>query len=293
MGDHRGPRRGQARIENTLACDAELRLRARKVLRVISSGVKPVLRLRTALGHEIFATAEHPFMTMAGWRQLGKLKIGDYVATARSLPVARLVRSEVYWDRIVAIEPVGDRETYDLKIEGDHNFVANHFIVHNSHAASFALLVYTSAWLKHHEPAAFCAALINSQPMGFYAPAQLVRDARAHGVEVRPVAVRGQRMGLHARAARRRPPGAAAGVAAGEAFVAGRARTGWLAARAARPFADVADLAERAALDRRDLEALAAADALAGLARASPPRRMAGERRGAGAAAAAGGYRGP
>jgi len=58
-----------------------------------------------------------------------------------------------------------------------------------AHAASFALLVYTSAWLKHHEPAAFCAALINSQPMGFYAPAQLVRDARAHGVEVRPVAV--------------------------------------------------------------------------------------------------------
>ncbi len=58
-----------------------------------------------------------------------------------------------------------------------------------SHAASFALLVYTSAWLKRHEPAAFCAALINSQPMGFYAPAQLVRDARAHGVEVRPVSV--------------------------------------------------------------------------------------------------------
>jgi error-prone DNA polymerase len=57
-----------------------------------------------------------------------------------------------------------------------------------SHSASFALLVYISAWLKHHEPAAFCAALINSQPMGFYAPAQLVRDARAHGVEVRPVA---------------------------------------------------------------------------------------------------------
>ena len=58
-----------------------------------------------------------------------------------------------------------------------------------AHAASFALLVYTSAWLKRYEPAAFCAALINSQPMGFYAPAQLVRDARAHGVEVRPVAV--------------------------------------------------------------------------------------------------------
>ncbi|MCX7893971.1 MAG: error-prone DNA polymerase [Burkholderiales bacterium] len=55
-----------------------------------------------------------------------------------------------------------------------------------SHAASFALLVYVSAWLKRHHPAAFLAALLNSQPMGFYAPAQLVQDARRHGVEVQP-----------------------------------------------------------------------------------------------------------
>jgi error-prone DNA polymerase len=58
-----------------------------------------------------------------------------------------------------------------------------------SHAASFALLVYVSAWLKRHHPAAFAAALLNSQPMGFYAPAQIVRDAREHGVEVRPIDV--------------------------------------------------------------------------------------------------------
>jgi error-prone DNA polymerase len=58
-----------------------------------------------------------------------------------------------------------------------------------SHAASFALLVYASAWIKRYHPAAFCCALLNSQPMGFYAPAQLVRDAKEHGVEVRPVDV--------------------------------------------------------------------------------------------------------
>ena len=58
-----------------------------------------------------------------------------------------------------------------------------------SHAASFAKLVYVSAWLKHYYPAAFCAAIINSQPMGFYAPAQLVADAKKHGVEVLPVDV--------------------------------------------------------------------------------------------------------
>ena len=58
-----------------------------------------------------------------------------------------------------------------------------------SHAASFALLVYASCWLKRHHPAAFAAALINSQPMGFYQPAQIIRDAQEHGVEVRPVDV--------------------------------------------------------------------------------------------------------
>src|SRR5258706_12020301 len=56
-----------------------------------------------------------------------------------------------------------------------------------SHSASFALLVYVSAWLKHYEPAAFTCALLNSQPMGFYSPSQLVQDAQRHGVEVRPV----------------------------------------------------------------------------------------------------------
>jgi len=56
-----------------------------------------------------------------------------------------------------------------------------------SHAASFALLVYVSCWLKCHYPDVFCAAILNSQPMGFYAPAQLIRDAREHGVEIRPV----------------------------------------------------------------------------------------------------------
>jgi error-prone DNA polymerase len=130
-----------------------------------------------------------------------------------------------------------------------------------SHAASFALLVYVSAWLKHHEPAAFTCALLNSQPMGFYAPAQLVRDARAHGVEVRAATViasdwectleegRVLRLGLCMVSG--------LGAAPARRLVAARAR---------QAFLDVQDLAGRAALDRRDLEALAAADALAGLA---------------------------
>ncbi len=62
-----------------------------------------------------------------------------------------------------------------------------------SHAASFAKIAYASSWMKCHHPDVFCAALLNAQPMGFYAPAQIVRDAREHGVEVRPVCINGSR----------------------------------------------------------------------------------------------------
>ncbi|HUY84488.1 MAG TPA: OB-fold nucleic acid binding domain-containing protein, partial [Steroidobacteraceae bacterium] len=133
-----------------------------------------------------------------------------------------------------------------------------------SHAASFALLVYASAWLKRYEPAAFCAALLNSQPMGFYAPAQLVRDVRAHGVEVRPLDVRASDWDA---TLERRADGRAA-LRLGLRLVKGLSRDGaarLVAARARHAFAGPADLAERAALDRRDLEALAAADAFAAL----------------------------
>ena len=73
-----------------------------------------------------------------------------------------------------------------------------------SHAASFALLVYASSWIKCHYPDVFCAAILNSQPMGFYQPAQLVRDARQHGVEVREADVNFSALGLHAGAGDRR-----------------------------------------------------------------------------------------
>jgi len=130
-----------------------------------------------------------------------------------------------------------------------------------SHAASFALLVYTSAWLKHYEPAAFCAALINSQPMGFYAPAQLVRDARAHGVEVRAVDVASSDWDCTLERRTDGRPALRLGLRLVKHLSSeGAARL--LAARATRGFDTIADLAGRAELDRRDLEALAAADAL-------------------------------
>ena len=160
-----------------------------------------------------------------------------------------------------------------------------------SHAASFALLVYVSAWLKCHEPAAFACALLNSQPMGFYAPAQIVQDARRHGVEVRPVDVlasewdctlelqlfpsplppspspqggegRGEGAGVRDGT---NQPALRLGLRMVNGFsLEGAARL--TTARAQSPFDSVDDLAARGGLDPRDLKCLAAAGALANLA---------------------------
>ncbi len=133
-----------------------------------------------------------------------------------------------------------------------------------SHAASFALLVYVSSWLKCHHPAAFTAALLNSLPMGFYAPAQLVRDARAHGVQVRGVDINES----GAQCTLERDAQGAAVLRLGFALVKSLATAAVdriLMARSHAPFTGVQDLGERAQLDRRALEALAAAGALAGL----------------------------
>ncbi|MCP5272831.1 MAG: error-prone DNA polymerase [Burkholderiaceae bacterium] len=134
-----------------------------------------------------------------------------------------------------------------------------------SHAASFALLVYVSAWLKRHHPDAFLAALLNSQPMGFYAPAQLVRDAREHGVEVRPVDIRHSVWDstLEGEGAGLRP------VRLGLSRVSGLpedAAERIVAARREGDFASVEDLARRAKLDAHALQLLAGANALQGLA---------------------------
>jgi error-prone DNA polymerase len=122
-----------------------------------------------------------------------------------------------------------------------------------SHSASFALLVYVSSWLKCHHPAAFCAALLNSQPMGFYAPAQLVQDARRHGVEVRPpdVNASGWDCTLEDGALR-----------LGLRMVKGLSEAGVKLLSRGRPYRSVAELN----LGRKDLRCLAAAGALQSLA---------------------------
>ena len=134
-----------------------------------------------------------------------------------------------------------------------------------SHSASFALLVYISAWLKRHHPAAFLAALLNSQPMGFYAPAQLVQDARRHGVEVQPVDV----LASDWECTLEPCAGVAPAVRLGLLMVKGLSEAGAgriVQARSQDGITSVEELMRRAQLDRRELKCLAASDALVGIA---------------------------
>jgi error-prone DNA polymerase len=219
----------------------------------------------------------------------------------------QLRRAMAAWKRRGGLEPFEAKLKSRMRAKGYSEEFANRIFQQilgfgdygfpESHSASFALLAYVSAWLKHHEPAAFCCALLNSQPMGFYAPQQLVRSAREHGVEVRSIDVnqsdwdstleRGAGAGRDARgrATQARAgmpeveqcmeqlPGAVAdGSAAmrlGMRLVRGLAAEAGARVcdtRAAARFTSVQDLAERARLNAKDLGCLASAGALATLA---------------------------
>ena len=134
-----------------------------------------------------------------------------------------------------------------------------------SHAASFSLLVYVSAWLKRHHPAAFCAALLNSQPMGFYAPSQLIQDAQRHGVQVLPVDAMASGWDCSLEALPHQAGAAVTAVRLGLRMVSGlsQAAAERLIAERGRPFDTFEQLALRAQLNRHDLDCLAGADALA------------------------------
>ncbi len=143
-----------------------------------------------------------------------------------------------------------------------------------SHAYSFALLAYASSWLKCHEPECFLAAMLNSQPMGFYSPSQLVQDAKRHGIEVLPPDVchsdwdctlhpAGCHAGLDPASIAKRPTVRLGLRMVGTLSEAGGKRI--VAARAQSPFITTEDMAIRAELDMKDLNALAAGDALMSL----------------------------
>ena len=197
----------------------------------------------------------------------------------------QLRRSMAAWKRKGGLEPFERRLIEGMRRNGYEETFARQIYQQilgfgeygfpESHAASFALLVYVSAWIKRHEPAAFTCALLNSQPMGFYSPSQLIQDLRRHEVPILPadatlsdwectledppdLPLAPEKSGDHRRPALR----------LGLCLVKGLSRAGGerlVTARRTRAFAHAADLACRAKLNRHDMEALAAAGALASL----------------------------
>jgi replicative DNA helicase len=127
---------------------ATMRLEAAPVTRAFATGCRPVYRLTTAGGRQIRATANHPFLTRAGWQRLDELRAGQSVAVAleraRSsasgsdagpghlLSTAGAVEGDIVWDPVETIVPAGQAEVYDLTVAGLHNFVAADLVLHNS-----------------------------------------------------------------------------------------------------------------------------------------------------------------
>jgi len=182
---------------------------------------------------------------MAAWRRNGRLE------RHRSRLLAGFENNGISRD-------FGERLYRSIEGFGEYGFP-------ESHAASFALLVYVSAWLKVHHPAAFAAALINSQPMGFYSSASIVSDAERHGIEVVPVRVDASAWDCTLEggdpATDADPPALRLGLrlVKGLGHEVGRRIE---QARRGRPYASVEDLIVRAELGKRDVEALARAGAL-------------------------------
>jgi error-prone DNA polymerase len=187
----------------------------------------------------------------------------------------QLRRSMAAWKRHGGLEPHKERLAAGMKKKGySADFAAQIFEqikgfgsygFPESHAASFALLTYASCWLKCHEPAAFACALINSWPMGFYSPDQILQDARRHHLQIRPVDVRASDWDCSLEPIAGAQPAIRMGLRMIKGFREDDARR-IEAARSKGAFADIADLGERARLDARAQEQLADAGALRGLA---------------------------
>ena len=112
--------------------------------------------------------------------------IGRVARKIGSLRLERLATSDVFWDRVISITPMGEQDTYDLTVEKDHNFVADGLIVHNSHSAAYALVAYQCAYLKAHYPAEFMAATMTSELSDTARIFTLIEEARRMGIAVRP-----------------------------------------------------------------------------------------------------------
>ncbi|MBV1913758.1 MAG: error-prone DNA polymerase [Pseudomonadales bacterium] len=181
---------------------------------------------------------------MAAWKRKGGLEPFE-------IKLKQGMKERGYEDRFA------ERIFNQIKGFGDYGFP-------ESHSASFALLAYVSSWLRCYHPALFTCALLNSQPMGFYRPSQLIQDAQTQGVKVRPVDVRFSQYDCSLEDTRSNPPVLRLGLRMVKGFSAAAAEL-LISSRDQQPFTDITDLVIRSQIDRSSLESLAAADALNGL----------------------------
>ena len=166
--------------------DERRRLVPAPVVNVFPSGVKPVYRLRLASGREVKATGNHPFLTFGGWTALDDLADGDRIAVPRHTPepigaggvsrermlrcadaldsdaLREIATDDVFWDRVVAVEPAGTQPVYDATVKGTHNFVADGIIAHNSleQDADMVVLLHREDAYERESPRAGEADLI-------------------------------------------------------------------------------------------------------------------------------------
>jgi error-prone DNA polymerase len=206
-------------------------------------------------------------MAVAGYSAAEADELRRTMGHQRKVPRLKAALAQLN-DRLVAqgvAEDVAARIADDLMSFANYGFP-------ESHAWSFALIAYATAWLKAHEPAAFYCGLLNAWPMGFYAPSTLVHDARRQGVPVRAPCLKEGRADC---AVEETADAARPALRIGWRFVRGmgpQALERLTAARARAPFAGIADVVRRAALTRADATALARADAFRGW---EPDRRRA------------------
>jgi replicative DNA helicase len=151
--------------------ETNMQLRRALVSHAFATGLKPVWQVKTQSGRIIRATANHQFLTINGWKRLEELSIDDRLAVTRKIPyptleqskiavitrsleIQKLANSDVYWDKIVAIDPDGESDVYDLTVPHFHNFVANNIIAHNSieQDADLIIMLYRDAYYNPDTP---------------------------------------------------------------------------------------------------------------------------------------------
>lgn len=176
----------------------------------------------------------------------------------------RYAESDIYWDKIVAIEPLGEMETFDLEVPGTHNFVANDILVHNSHAADYGVIAVQTAFLKAHYPVEYMTALLSASKNDTAKVAFYVADSRSMGIEVLPPDINYSAWDFTIEDRPGKPPAIRFGLGAVKNVGQGAVEL-ILEGRKDGPFADLNDFARRVdlrAVGKRVLECLVRVGAL-------------------------------